>query len=444
MSDLSELLKALTTSVETDDLTYVYYYSDSGEIFKISGVIDEVEEGQEILEVLYDIASPILTGEKRTTDFVVIYDTALKRKTLKEKNYQDTFKTASAMCYQIPVIAKSLAGHFSLSEIYEDVKVYIWVKELAYKKDDIVWYNDNVYKLLADNGKDKRWSKKNSKLFIENVFLSDIPTQKFSVLELKFEQQYKGIHVDVWYDDLNHLAGQHVWIGDCVYKILEDQPAHTNFNPKNAEMLVSNVALRNDTNKNLTFTQIIDDGKLYLDFNKIYSAKIIESHYDKSADDIVYHTDERHIIVCKKDFKIHMDTFDKKKFNYLKTDLTLQDQNTLKNGDKVLLGTKLYNVQLNKEFDIIVTQHTNEKFWQLNIHPSTLKYFQTTNYDQDDLLYFSITAKHDPNILYRSLKIPLSMLADKLVIPFKYDAEHKEDLSIYTAKYFDSYGHEIL
>ena len=37
MSDLSELLKALTTSVETDDLTYVYYYSDSGEIFKISG-----------------------------------------------------------------------------------------------------------------------------------------------------------------------------------------------------------------------------------------------------------------------------------------------------------------------------------------------------------------------------------------------------------------------
>ena len=59
-------------------------------------------------------------------------------------------------------------------------------------------------------------------------------------------------------------------------------------------------------------------------------------------------------------------------------------------------------------------------------------------------MYFSITAKHDPNILYRSLKIPLSMLADKLVIPFKYDAEHKEDLSIYTAKYFDSYGHEIL
>ena len=42
------------------------------------------------------------------------------------------------------------------------------------------------------------------------------------------------------------------------------------------------------------------------------------------------------------------------------------------------------------------------------------------------------------------MKIPLSMLADKLVIPFKYDAEHKEDLSIYTAKYFDSYGHEIL
>ena len=25
-------------------------------------------------------------------------------------------------------------------------------------------------------------------------------------------QEFEGVHVDIWYDDLEHLAGQHVWI----------------------------------------------------------------------------------------------------------------------------------------------------------------------------------------------------------------------------------------
>ena len=67
-----------------------------------------------------------------------------------------------------------------------------------------------------------------------------------------------------------------------------------------------------------------------------------------------------------------------------------------------------------------------------------------TNFDHDDVLYFSITAKHDPNILYRSLKVSMSELNKIHVIPFEFENEKNKDVSLYTAKYFDSYAHEVI
>ena len=59
------------------------------------------------------------------------------------------------------------------------------------------------------------------------------------------------------------------------------------------------------------------------------------------------------------------------------------------------------------------------------------------------MLYFSINSKHDPNILYRSLQIPLSKLRQKVILPMVHDDE-LEDLSIFTTKYFTAYGHEVV
>ena len=123
--------------------------------------------------------------------------------------------------------------------------------------------------------------------------------------------------------------------------------------------------------------------------------------------------------------------------------LDLYNYHDLKNGEKVLLGDKLYSVERDKEYDIIITQDTRDKLWFLDLNPSTLKFFQLSNYSQEDMLYFSVTAKHDPNILYRSLKIPLNSLKEKIAIPFINDNE-KEDVSIFTAKYFEAYGHEVI
>ena len=75
--------------------------------------------------------------------------------------------------------------------------------------------------------------------------------------------------------------------------------------------------------------------------------------------------------------------------------------------------------------NIIITQDRADKMWYINLNPATLTFFRMTNYEHNDILYFSITSKHDPNILYRSLKIPVSMLAEQLVMPFENNSETK-------------------
>ena len=62
-------------------------------------------------------------------------------------------------------------------------------------------------------------------------------------------------------------------------------------------------------------------------------------------------------------------------------------------------------------------------------------------------MYLSVTAKYDPNILYRSLEFKVADLLSDItsIIPFTLDAESvPQNVSIYTAKYFDSYAHEVI
>ena len=450
MSDLHDLISLLKTEVEQNDSSYVYYTETTGEIIKLCGsMYEDPQEGESILKVSHELANPILSGEKSTTDFIVIYDISLKQKVLKPKNYQDAYKEASSMCYQLPIIKHSRSGHLACEEIYDGMDVFLFDKDSAYKKYELVWRDNKVYKLLKSNAAGKNFGTKTAQVIVEDVYLSDMPTQELIISGLEHKQEYVGVHIDIWYKELEHLGGQHVWIGNCIYKILEDQPANTEFNPDNAEQVFSGVILNSDENTNLDFIKAIKDGDLYLNNNKLYSASIVKTRLtsEVSTKDVIFKTDSNNLLIWRYKSKssIKVNTVDntKKDYHVLDKQFQLVPQNNLKNGDKVLLGTKLYQVRRDKEYDIIVTQDRADKMWHINLNPSTLTYFSMTNHDQDDELYFSITSKHDPNILYRSLKIPISMLAEQLVMPFESDSENK-DVSIYTAKYFNSYAHEVI
>jgi hypothetical protein len=112
-------------------------------------------------------------------------------------------------------------------------------------------------------------------------------------------------------------------------------------------------------------------------------------------------------------------------------------------------STMCYCIPVNNKTapDIIICQDTVNKVWKIIINSTIKKVLTSTTINTDYILYFSITSKNDPNILYRSLEFTVSNLVDTdgLTIPFKYDIESSfDDVSIYTSKYFDSYLHEVI
>ena len=314
MTDLQDLINKLRVDVVNKD-SYVYYTKETGKIHKISST--NIPDSEfEVVAIPTDEVKPILTGERRTEEFVIFYDVSLKQIILKEAAYDDSHKTASTMCYQLPVA----------------------------KRTNKIDFIEDYTKVVA------------------------------------LRPQYLGLHVDVWYDKLAHLAGQHVWINNTVYRLLKDQHKDTEFDKNNAELIIENVKLYADVNKALEVSQTVQIGDLILSYNNIF----------------VFDYDDCNV---------------------------------------------------NLENDIVIRQDTDNNVWNIRINPHTKKFLRMSGYNPKETLYFSVTAKYDPNILYRSLEFNIGeLLAESTsIIPFKFEAEQDpNNVSIYTAKYFDKYVHEII
>lgn len=110
----------------------------------------------------------------------------------------------------------------------------------------------------------------------------------------------------------------------------------------------------------------------------------------------------------------------------------------------VLNNTKISN---KNKYDIIIEQNICHKHWSILISPKTKSFLEDTGVNLQQTLYFSITSKYDPNILYRSLEFSMLSLLQptQSTVPFIYESEGNiEGVSIYTARYFNSYIHNIV
>ena len=446
MSDLQSLIKKLQVNNNTTE-SYVYYDSTNGKIHKISGK-NIPDEDYSVIAIPNEEVKPILTGEKRTDEFIIFYDLSSKQVRLKEVAYEDNHKTASTMCYQLPVIKNNYDGHFALEHVYEGVDVYYWNIDHNYLKDQCVWYNNNVYKLTSDISAGNDFVLSEHSIFVEDVVLSDIPTQTHTAQHLTMTPEYVGVHVDVWYDELPHLAGQHVWINRTVYKLLKDQKENTEFSVDNAELIVSNVDLYADENASLETKEDVSDGMIILKNNELYSVGYKAQEFTKDKSSILFYSTNNTLLYYnnKNCIEVVLDTVDKDT-SYKDISLDLTATPDLKNGQTVLSGKNLYIVSLEKEYDVIVQQNTISKCWNVVLNPYTKKFLLTSGYNPKETLYFSVTSKYDPNVLYRSLEFSVSDLLSDInsIIPFKFTAEEDlNNVSIYTAKYFENYAHEII
>jgi hypothetical protein len=200
----------------------------------------------------------------------------------------------------------------------------------------------------------------------------------------------------------------------------------------------------------LPTTSKLSLGNIILNNNSIYSIQEEKEQINKDKRSVIFYTSPISMVqysnVNNFYLEINLANIDSdipKKY----LPIEMFDISSLKNGQVILRGNELYQVQLDKEYDIIVQQDTLSNVWTMSLNPYTKKFLMTSGYSPVETLYFSVTSKDDPNILYRSLEFSIEdLLSDTTsIIPFICDAEHDpNNVSIYTSKYFDSYAHEII
>lgn len=94
--------------------------------------------------------------------------------------------------------------------------------------------------------------------------------------------------------------------------------------------------------------------------------------------------------------------------------------------------------------DVTIVQDKKQRVWKLVLGKDFLKSVNDQDLTVDPTVqYYSITKKHDPNVLYRLLKFVKN--GDEYTAPFEYDFEvDTVSLSIYTVRKFSTYSYEVI
>lgn len=100
-NDLKSLFEKIKIDARVENIFYVYYNEESGEIYKVSPRKNN-ESSYNILEIDRELVKPILTGEKKTSDFKVFYDIKSKTVSLKNISEQNAPVSYNKIFYQIP------------------------------------------------------------------------------------------------------------------------------------------------------------------------------------------------------------------------------------------------------------------------------------------------------------------------------------------------------
>jgi len=451
MSNLLEILKDIIIDINSDQTLYVYYDKNNGSIIKINSRYKDTHD-YKILKVPYSQVEEIMTGSKKLEDFTVVYDLSAKSYIIKENTYEHKLVSIEKTLYQLPVYKRSIDVKIEntviFEEIYENVDVFVYVNDQLYYNNSLLWFNNSVYKLKKDVLND--FCEIDHEIYITDVLLTDFKSNVLTTKYNLFETIYSGVFVDVWYNNLPHLAGQHVWNSNNVYRIKTDQSSNTDFELDNVELILENVQLYDDANKSLNFIKEVQFGDKLLINNFLYlysekntvnqlSNKFIKFYINPYT--FLINTDNLHFVkLTNVNNKVDYETCE--------FDSNLHPAHLVNNGQKILIGKNLYIAkQTNENVDITVLQNYDKKCWNIILNRVTRKTLLESGYKFDDRLVFSITAKYDPNILYRTIEFTLNDLINEVYknYPFIYDWEfNKENVSIYTPKYFETYAHEIL
>lgn len=138
----------------------------------------------------------------------------------------------------------------------------------------------------------------------------------------------------------------------------------------------------------------------------------------------------------KKNYRVEYDPKTKK--------LALINQHE-KQFDGASINDFIYEIPENneKDSDVVILQDIPSQCWKILLGKSLKENLRRQGVKLNRELSFSITAKHDPNILYKAINVDFSKVVKNnyAVVPFDMAFESKNtDISIFTARMFDSYS----
>jgi hypothetical protein len=139
-------------------------------------------------------------------------------------------------------------------------------------------------------------------------------------------------------------------------------------------------------------------------------------------------------------------------FNFMVVYDIIAREYTLK--AKILTNDFMFNVnhrihEITKnsvDADLTVIHDIKNSCWKFRINNSLQEQLLVQRISIATPLFFSITKRSDPNVLYRTLQLKFSDLLEHLdfSIPFVYNSEYTKNLSVYTIKKMQSYNYEVL
>jgi hypothetical protein len=104
-------------------------------------------------------------------------------------------------------------------------------------------------------------------------------------------------------------------------------------------------------------------------------------------------------------------------------------------GDKIYQIPKVFESNI-YSYDLTVRHNIQDNCWNFFLNNNSKRISKK--------LFFSITAKNDPNILYRTIIIDTDVDDDCISIPFIYENEFdSNNISVFTNKVLNKYSYEV-
>lgn len=350
-SELEKFLNLINTPIEVKNENYIYFDADTGDIFKITNVPETAANGLSEVKVPYETVVDILDGKTRVDSHTMIFDPLEKKYRIKsKKTIEDTF-TEDDLFYEIPKTLEQLDLP-EIEPVYIGMEVDLWYEELEHTKGQHIWYNGDVYIIKDNIPANTIFSLNIADMIIQDVYLFDDENKSYNIAShippIETQDEYVGLHVDVWYNELEHFVGQHVWYQNSVYKILNDQPKDTEFDPENAECIIDTIKMYNDENQYLNFEKTdLELGDLILDCNQVKLIKNIVSKDSQNIQKIIKGQDVLDDVWVNiwydDDFKESGDYYYYNKSIYKMNTNIRRGKFSSKNVDLVLDDVKLYD-----------------------------------------------------------------------------------------------------